>query len=245
MLSQRSIPRCYFNKQSQPCFMEIHGFSDASEAAYAAVVYLRITDETEIAQTSLVMSKTKVAPIKRLTIPRLELCGAYLLARLMHYVKEILRIPLSNVYAWTDSTIVLSWLDGSPKRFKTYVGNRISTILDLLPSDKWRHVSSSENPADCASRGIYPFELLQHSLWWNGPTWLKKPPAGWLQRLPLPPNQPESEEKEILLHAFAQVPLSVMPPDRVSSYTKLKHVTAWVLRFTTHISPNYKGASRC
>ena len=238
MLSQRSIPRCYFNKQSQPCSMEIHGFSDASEAAYAAVVYLRITDETEIAQTSLVMSKIKVAPIKRLTIPRLELCGAYLLARLIHYVKEILRIPLSNVYAWTDSTIVLNWLDGSPKRFKTYVGNRISTILDLLPSDKWRHVSSSDNPADCASRGIYPSELLQHSLWWNGPTWLKKPPAGWLKRLPLSPNQPESEEKEISLHAFAQVPLSVMPPDRVSSYTKLKRVTAWVLRFITNSQRN-------
>ncbi len=86
------------------------------------------------------MSKTKVAPIKRLSIPRLELW--------LSHVKKVFDIP---IHAWTDSTVVLNWLDGSPKRFKTYVGNRISAILDLIPPDKWRHVSGLENPADCAS----------------------------------------------------------------------------------------------
>ena len=231
LLSQKCIPRCYFNKKSQPRSMEIHGFADASEVAYAAVVYLRITDESDNAQTSLVISKTKVAPIKRLTIPRLELCGAQLVAQLIHRVRQVLAIPLSHVYAWTDSTVVLNWLDGSPKRFKAYVGNRVSTIIDLIPPDKWRHVKGTENPADCASRGLYPSELLNHSLWWDGPTWLKKPPGSWPERMPIPPNQQEVEQGEVSLHIHALTPKPIIPIDRFSSFNHLKRVTAWILRF--------------
>ena len=82
---------------------------------------------------SLVMAKTRVSPIKRFTIPRLELCGAHLLAELLHHLMKIYQVPTSDIHAWTDSTIVLNWLDGSPRRFKTYVGNRISTIIDHVP----------------------------------------------------------------------------------------------------------------
>ncbi len=89
LLSKKHIPHCYFDKNSQPRCLQLHGFSDAFEVAYAAVVYLRITDESENAQTSSVMSKTKVAPIKRLTIPRLEPCGAQLLAQLLHHVRQV------------------------------------------------------------------------------------------------------------------------------------------------------------
>lgn len=177
LLTQKHIPRCYFNKKSQPRCLQIHGSSDASEVAFAAVVYLRNTDEDENTPISLVMSMTKVAPIKRLTIPRLKICEAQLLAQLEHHVRQVLEIPLSNIFTWTDSTIDINWLDGSPKRFKTYVGNHISVIVDLLPPEKWRHVAGTENPADCACRGLYPFELLNHSLWWDGPAWLKTSPA--------------------------------------------------------------------
>ena len=111
---------------------------------------------------SLVISKSKVAPIKRLTIPRLELCGAKLLAQLLHHAKQALNIPTESVYAWTDSTIVLSWLIGNPRRFKTFVGNRLSHIMQIIPPDRWNHVSS---PADCASRGLFPSELVGHELW--------------------------------------------------------------------------------
>ncbi|XP_064386059.1 uncharacterized protein LOC135334711 [Halichondria panicea] len=234
LLSQKHVPRCYFDKKSQPHCLQLHGFSDASEVAYAAVVYLRITDKSENAQISLVMSKTKVAPIKRLTIPRLELCGAQLLAQLIHHVRQVLEIPLSHVFAWTDSTIVLNWLDGSPKRFKTYVGNRVSTIVDLIPPDKWRHVAGTENPADCASRGLYPSELLNHSLWWDGPIWLKESSSSWPEKFPLPSNKKEIEESEVALSALTLIPTPIIPVDRFSGYSHLKRITEWMIRFVTN-----------
>ena len=168
-LSERHIPRCYFPKEAHIVAVDLHGFSDASERAYAGVVYLRMMDSDGRIHISLVTSKTKVAPIKRLTIPRLELCAAHLLARLLHHVQNTCGLPLNCVYAWTDSTIVLSWLVGNPRRFKTYVGNRISYILELTSPDRWNHVDGADNPADCASRGLLPSELLGHGLWWDGP----------------------------------------------------------------------------
>lgn len=165
------IPRCYYPKEVTIVSVQLHGFSDASEEAYTAAVYLRMMDTEDNIHTSLVTSKTKVSPIKKLTIPRLELCGALLLSRLLSHVKKVFEVPICHIYAWTDSTIVLSWLSGNPKRFKTIFGNRVATIIDSIPPDHWRHVAGTENPADCASRGLYPAEILNHQLWWNRPTW--------------------------------------------------------------------------
>jgi hypothetical protein len=158
----KGIPRCYFPKNAQIVSFQVHGFSDASEDAYAGAVYLRMVDSNRSVHTSLVMSKTKVSPIKRLSIPRLELCGARVVAKLIHHIKEIFSIPLSSVYAWTDSTIVLDWLVGNPRRFKTYVGNRVSEIIDLVPPERWGHIPSADNPSECASCGVLPSQLLEH-----------------------------------------------------------------------------------
>ena len=123
LLSDKHIPRCYFTKGACITSVELHGFCDASKHAYAGVIYLRIMDSDGNVQVSLVTSKTKVAPIKRLTIPRLEVCGAHLLAQLLHHVQQVFDLPLNSVYAWTDSTIVLNWLIGNPRRFKTTTGS--------------------------------------------------------------------------------------------------------------------------
>ena len=135
ILSTKLIPWCYFPHDVSIEGMQLHGFSDASENAYSAVTYFRFEDTLGNIHISLITSKTKVAPIKRLTIPRLELCGAYLLADLLSHVKEVFHIPMCDTYAWSDSTIVIDWLNGNLRRFKTFVGNRVSHILDHIPPD--------------------------------------------------------------------------------------------------------------
>ena len=132
-------------------------------------MYVRAIDDHDNSHVALVIAKTKVAPLKRLKIPRLELCGATILARLMNHVAHVLAIPDESLFAWTDSVVVLSWLRSDPNRFKTLVGNRIAQVGELIPPTCWRHVNSNDNPADCASRGIFPAELSQHALWWHGP----------------------------------------------------------------------------
>ena len=172
--------------------------------------------------TSLVMSKIRVAPIKQVTIPRLELNGALILVQLLFHCKQVLNIPPSSVYAQTDSTIVLAWLKGNPHQFKVYVGNRVAQILELIPADRWSHVVSKDNPADCASWGIFPFELLAHSLWWNGPLWLKLQPYKWPKN-----NSPanaiqEGEELNNATCTLTVVEDSLLPVDKLSSFNQYK-----------------------
>ena len=176
LLITMHIPRCYSPTKEVIMSTELHGFSDASEEAYAGVVYIRVEYSTK---TSLITSKTKVSPIKRLSIPRLELCGAQVLTRLLCHAKKVFKIPVNSTFAWTDSTVVLGWLSGSPRRFKTFVGNRVSSIIDQLPPERWRHVPGPQNPADCASRGLFPIQLKEHELWWEGPHWLRLESSTW------------------------------------------------------------------
>lgn len=167
------IPR-WLQQESSILKAELHGFSDASKLAYSAVIYLRVVDHKGDIHISLVTSKTKVAPVRQVSIPRLELCGAALLAKLMVEVGEVLNIPRANWHAWTDSEVVLAWLNGHPSRWKTFVANRVSEILSLLDTKYWSHVSTKHNPADCASRGVSPADLESTALWWNGPDYLRQ-----------------------------------------------------------------------
>ena len=142
------------------------------------------------------------------------------------------KVPLSLTHAWTDSTIVLQWLDGSPRRFKTYVGNRVSTTIDLVPPNRWHHVNGCENPADCGSRGLFPSELVHHTQWWDGPTWLRMHPDNWPQQGVLLPSERAKDEERAVSSALQTcvevVKESFVSPDRYSSFTRLKRVTAWV-----------------
>ena len=230
-LATKLIPRCYHPEDAQIVSVQLHGFSDASEVAYAGVIYLRAVDTSNSTHVSLVAAKTKVAPLKRQTIPRLELCGANLLASLLSHVKKVLDIPTSSVFAWTDSTVVLSWLSGNPRRFNVFVGNRVSSIVDHFPSERWRHVPGTDNPADAASRGMFPSELLEHELWWNGPEWLHQAEVHW----PHPPELEETpilaEEKEISLLTSLEEQSTLPLLERSSSFNRLTHATAWMFRF--------------
>ena len=229
-LSEKHLPRCHFPRGMRGCSTQLHGFSDASEEAFAAVVYLRVLDPDGAVHVSLVLSKTRVAPIKRMTIPRLELCGAHLLSQILSHVNGVLHLPNCEVHAWSDSMVVLGWLTGDPRRFKPYVGNRVTHIMENIPSSQWRHVSGVDNPADCASRGLFPSELLQHHLWWNGPKWLPLDPAYWPQSLSSYNCVTPEEERHISLTSTIQQDC-LISMSRYSSLTRLKRVTSWILRF--------------
>ncbi|XP_045772935.1 uncharacterized protein LOC123872601 [Maniola jurtina] len=150
----------------------VHGFCDASNKGYGAVAYMRVkTSEGEV-KTTIIAAKTRVASVKSKSLPRLELNGAVLLAGLLKQIQESMRIPASQMYAWTDSTIVLSWLFGDPARWNTYVRNRVVEILDDIGNHNWYHVQSQDNPADIASRGISLVDLKENKMWWKGPEWL-------------------------------------------------------------------------
>ncbi|GFW98419.1 integrase catalytic domain-containing protein [Trichonephila clavipes] len=158
--------------------VELYGFADASSLAYAAAIYCRQKHNGKI-KVQLLVSKTKVAPVKQVSIPRLELCGAHLLSKLFKSVLRTLKYYTFDVFACTDSKIVLSWLSGHPRQWKTFVANRTSEIIEVLPTKHWRHVPSKENPADIASRGIDPKCLPDCKLWWQGPPWLRLETSSW------------------------------------------------------------------
>ena len=167
MLELLRIPRWF--RTSRLVTWTLHGFSDASEKAYAAAAYIVVGDEAQGQRSVLIAAKTKVAPIKTLSIPRLELCGALLLARLLRKVKDDLGRPEATICCWTDSQVVLAWLQGRPGSWHTFVANRVSQILTLHPDARWGHVRSAANPADLATRGVTPEQLLHSELWWSGP----------------------------------------------------------------------------
>ncbi|XP_048488916.1 uncharacterized protein LOC125491321 [Plutella xylostella] len=152
----------------------VHGFCDASNKAYAAVAYMRVETAEGNYETSIIAAKSRVASVKPVSLPRLELCGAVLLSRLLKQVQEATRIPSSRIFAWTDSEIVLSWLFGDPARWNVFVSNRVVEILDNTGNQRWHHVTSENNPADVASRGLMLTELVSNTLWWKGPVWLQK-----------------------------------------------------------------------
>jgi hypothetical protein len=208
------------------------GFCDASERGYAAVVYIRSENSSGSSVVSLLGSKTKLAPMAASTIPRLELCGAVLLAKWMSRIKQTLSVELEIVetHAWSDSTIVLNWLAVRHVTFKVFVSNRIHQVQSLLPDCQWHHISSEDNPADCASRGLTPSELVNHVLFWKGPTFLTSSTVEWATRVPsIEPDQlPEAkvESPTVLL-----VETTTEWYSRFSSYMHMIRVVAYVRRF--------------
>ena len=112
---KRFLPRCFHSNGVNKSSRELHGFCDASELVYNAVVYLRFRDLDDVVHVALVIAKTKVAPIKTLSMPRLEQCGIVMVSRLLDYCRHVLEIPINSMYAWTDSTVEFSWVWGNPR----------------------------------------------------------------------------------------------------------------------------------
>ncbi|XP_064072091.1 uncharacterized protein LOC135193463 [Vanessa tameamea] len=232
LLGNIRLPR-WVGIKSNDNLVELHGFCDASKTAYAAAVYIRVIDSEGKVNTSLVTAKTKVAPVKQVSIPRLELCGAVLLTRLIIEVARVMKIEKHNLHAWTDSTIVLAWLNSHPSRWNVFVANRVSEILSSLDPQTWCHVTSKENPADYASRGIKPSDLVNNELWFHGPKFISCEPIIYHK-----PKDFETELETVKVHHATEENLGWT---KFSSLTRTIRVVAYCRRFINNSkASNYK-----
>lgn len=215
------------------CYQKIYGFADASKKAFAAVVYLRTQDKDNQIKVSLLFAKTKVAPLKQVTLPRLELCAATLLTRLVAHIRLALDAVTTPMHLWTDSTVVLGWIRGHPASWKTYVANRVSEIQTTLPDVVWHHIPGRDNPADCVSRGLFPAELKDHPLCWNGSLWLREGPDQWSLT---PVNAPDADlpERRLCVHQTTTDNEEAEEPELLMQYSELHRllrITAWCRRW--------------
>ncbi|XP_011858105.1 PREDICTED: uncharacterized protein LOC105555687 [Vollenhovia emeryi] len=235
-LRQINVPRRVipFERHTR---LEIHGFSDASESGYGACIYLRATSLDGNHSVRLLCSKNRVAPLKAISIPRLELCGALLLAQLVDKTSNCLSCKADSIHLWTDSTIVLAWLQSCSRTWTPFVANRVGEIQQLTVIQNWKHIRSDDNPADPLSRGVMPASLSQLQIWWTGPPWLTLDKEKWPQNMLVTSNQNAPERRAKCIAALATNDEEFNIFNRYSRFSRLTRIVAYIFRF-------YKKARR-
>ncbi|XP_036149070.1 uncharacterized protein LOC118647739 [Monomorium pharaonis] len=240
-VNQLRLPRWTGFSGGGAARVQIHGFCDASERAYGACVYIRRESTNRQPRIELLISKSRVAPVKAISIPRLELNAALLLARLIEKIRSAINLSRTKLFLWTDSTIALQWISSPSRKWATFVANRVGEIQSLTRVSSWRHVPSADNPADVLSRGICPSELANHSMWWNGPEFLKSSEQYWPSRTIDDSLQELPEQKRVV--AVALVPEQSVTRNiigRHSSLGRVLRVVAYCLRFARRVA--YRGS---
>ncbi|XP_029176605.1 uncharacterized protein LOC114944728 [Nylanderia fulva] len=240
-VEQLTIPRRMLC--DNPEEIEVHGFCDASEKAYGACLYFRTTNSRENYTVRLVCAKSRIAPIKRVSLPRLELCSAVLLANLVRNVLQSLTIQIHKVYYWTDSTIVLAWIAREPTHWKTFVANRVAEIQRETKNAQWYHVRSEDNPADLLSREVSPAKLKEKRIWWEGPQFLQHNSVF----VPFSAENiyediTEKRTTNLLVLKEANEYMAII--ERFSSLSRLKRVTAYCLRLAKRSVQNTSQQSK-
>ncbi|XP_071827786.1 uncharacterized protein [Apostichopus japonicus] len=230
-LNYTSFPRCLTppNVMGQPM---ICIFCDASEMAFGVCVYIRWEVDNDKYETRFITAKSRVAPLKKLTVPRLELQAAVMAARLSSTFKEETTLEISETVYMTDSMIVLGWIHSEARTFKPFVSARIGEIQSRSDPTQWKHVPGDINPADDISRGV-PVEKLSDR-WITGPSFLCQPQTEWPHQ-EVQTQTGVDEKRKIFQIATVTSKSDVIDCKRFSSWRKLIRVTAYVQRFLSHL----------
>lgn len=236
LLATLKIPRFYFENKNISK-IELHGFADASLSCYGCCIYFRAIYDDGTISSTLISSKSRIAPVKSITLPRLELCAMLLLSKLVHKMIYIFKkLSFHSVNLWTDSQVALCWCKGHPSRWTVFVAHRVSQIQALTNNYTWRHVRSADNAADIVSRGIFPYDILKNELWWQGPKFLMDSDLD-LSTEDQPINIPEIPE-ERKSHILTNIIESTFWEDfvqRFSSFSRLQRCLAVMFRFIKNI----------
>ncbi|XP_065177011.1 uncharacterized protein LOC135806713 [Sycon ciliatum] len=238
-LSGVQAPRSFKAPGAPESQLSVHTFVDASDRAIAASAYVRAVDTTGNVRVTLAMAKAKPAPIRRQSIPQLELRGAVLGIRVSQHLEQAIGIPISQHTFWTDSMNVLGWIRNHSRRYKVDIGNRVSLIQEVTSVKQWHHISGKNNPADKATRGLLAEDLANDTLWWNGPAFLSSAPEDDWPKLPdsVPTAELPGQLKRMIEATLVTVPAedeqqtSRLNPVNFSSWLRLVRVTAWCKRF--------------
>ena len=229
-LEKIALPRCYHLKDfGNITRAEIYTFSDASKDAIGACVYLRLLNDKEEISNTLLFGQSKVAPVQTTSIPRLELCAAVLAAQAATRILKEIEMKIDKVTFYTDSKVVLGYIQNESRRFHVYVANRVQLIRRLSDPHRWRYVDTSENPADLATRRLSVSDLVK-SNWLTGPQFLNNPVAtlSWeTKEFPLNQYDPEVRKVSVhIIHTTDRNGLSTNNFSRFSSFTSLQHAIA-------------------
>lgn len=233
-LSNVKIKRCYIPERfTDVKKYELHHFSDASVTGYGECSYLRAVSASGEVHCSLVMGKARVAPSKVTTIPRLELSAAVVAARTSVMLRKELEIDGLQEYFWTDSKVVLGYLNNDAKRFHVFVANRIQRIKSTTDPDQWQHVKSEDNPADHASRGLMAHQLVS-SNWFTGPDflWEQDLPAGNVTVGEVSDDDPELRKAQVL-NTKAKEERTLL--DRLSKFSDWKRAVKAIAFLKRHV----------
>ncbi|KRZ51812.1 hypothetical protein T02_2473 [Trichinella nativa] len=234
-LSRIRVLRCITPEKPRRKF-ELHAFCDASESAYGSVVYRRTVHIDGEISSRIIMSKSRVPLVKRVTIPRLELLEALVSARLVTYVGKELSLKIDEIVCWSDSEVALSWIKSPAVKWKSFVRNRVESIQQLTEASVWRYCPTGENPAGMLSRGCNLKRLEESQLWWEGPPWLSLPVENWPKKS-MRVDQSKNTSSAEARNKITTLAVSViekndrLDPSRFSNFEKLVRVTAFCFRF--------------
>ena len=225
------MPRWYGFHYDECQNVQLHVFCDASEIAYGAVAYFRTVTHGRV-NVSFVISKTRLAPIKTLTIPRLELQAAVVTTWLKSKILEEIDFEVDETHLWSDSKIVLHYISNTHRRFSVYVSHRVAEIVSNSDVKEWHHIPGAMNVADDCTRGIEIRDLTPECRWISGPKFLWLPSEQWPSNEAVPEiGESELELKASVFTTSSTPVMNLVEWEKYSCWRRLVRLYAWWMRY--------------